>query len=302
MLDAPEHVRREAAGLERFADYMRSHGWNRSTVRSLPDVYDGYWFVQRVSIDQLHETVSFREGDWLLDVGSNTCWASNHFAVRGLHVIALDIATTELQGLYTADYFIDDDTSYFERVLGSMNAMPIASASLDYVYCCEVLHHNDTAGLRLAFEEAFRVLKPGGKLLVLNETLKTLRDPIGVHNEAVAEFDGHEHAHWAARYRWEAIRAGFATELLEPRYHEFFTDVLPAKPPAKSWRRRIRHELRSRRRLRRAYLHWTLNVVGGVQFGMIASKPAEDRTVAQPVLAAATRGLRDPRPPAAPPG
>ena len=59
-----------------------------------------------------------------------------------------------MQGLYTADYFIEDGTSYFERVLGSMNDMPIASNSLDYVYCCEVLHHNDSDGLRRTFEEA----------------------------------------------------------------------------------------------------------------------------------------------------
>ena len=86
---------------------------------------------------------------------------SNFFAVRGLNVVALDIATSELQGLYTADYFIDDGSSYFERVLGSMDDMPIASGSLDYVYCCEVLHHNDNETLRRTFEEASACCKPG---------------------------------------------------------------------------------------------------------------------------------------------
>ena len=59
-----------------------------------------------------------------------------------------------MQGLYTSDYFIEDGTSYFERVLGSMYDMPIASDSLDYVFCCEVLHHNDSESLRRTFEEA----------------------------------------------------------------------------------------------------------------------------------------------------
>ena len=116
-------------------------------------------------------------GRRVLDVGSNTCWAANHFAERGLRAIALDIATVELQGLYTADWFIEDGQVFFERVLGSMDAIPLASSSVDYVYCCEVLHHNDRDGLRRTFAEIFRVLRPGGRLLMVNETLKTLRDP-----------------------------------------------------------------------------------------------------------------------------
>src|SRR5436190_6345344 len=56
----PEHVKREAAGLERFADFMRSHGWDRDKVRQLPDIDDGYWYVQGASISQLAATVNFQ--------------------------------------------------------------------------------------------------------------------------------------------------------------------------------------------------------------------------------------------------
>src|SRR5689334_8667067 len=71
----PEHVKREAAGLERFADYMRSHGWDRDKIRHLPDIEDGYWYVQGASIKQLAAMMDFQPGQSLLDVGSNTCWA-----------------------------------------------------------------------------------------------------------------------------------------------------------------------------------------------------------------------------------
>ncbi len=289
--DPPDHVQREAAGLQRFADYMRADGWDRQRVRQLPNIQDGYWYVQGVSITQLLATVPFVPGQSLLDVGSNTCWASNYLAVRGLQVIALDIATAELQGLYTSDFFIEDGTSYFERVLGSMYDMPIASGSLDYVYCCEVLHHNDTGSLRATFEEAFRVLKPGGMLLVVNETLKTARDRVGVHVEAVEQFEGYEHAHWALRYRWEAVRAGFSTQLLEPRYHWFFHSPGFEKAPLTDSRRRARYELQSRPLGRRAYLAWVNHIAGHVSFGMLATKPARRRS-----LRSIARGLRDPRP------
>ena len=257
LVDPPEHVAREAAGLERFAEHMRADGWDRDRVRRLPDIDDGYWYVQRVSINQLAATVPFEPGQSLLDVGSNTCWASNFFARRGLKVVALDITTAELQGLYTPDYFIEDGTSYFERVVGSMYDMPVASATLDYVFCCEVLHHNDNESLRRTFEEGFRVLKPGGKLLVVNETLKTKRDPVGVHAEAVAQFEGYEHAHWALQYRGEAIRAGFVTRLIEPTYHWFFREPVPSEPPPLcDWRARAKYEARMRPLGRRAYLMW----------------------------------------------
>jgi len=273
MPDAPEHVRREAAGLERFAEYMRTDGWDRGRIKQLPNIEDGYWYVQARTMHQLLTTVHFQPDEWLLDVGSNTCWASNHFAVRGLNAIALDIATAEMQGLYTADYFIQDGVSYFERVLGSMYDIPMASESLDYVFCCEVLHHNDTASLRRTFQEAFRVLKPGGHLLVANETIKTLSDRQGVHTEGVEEFEGYEHAFWAAQYRWEAIRAGFSTRLLEPVYHPFFDGPSPEpRSTAVGSRARLRAELRKRPRGRRLFLMWLNHVRGSVQFNMVATK------------------------------
>jgi SAM-dependent methyltransferase len=275
--EPPQHIVAEAAGLERFAEQMRLEGWDRELVRRLPDLEHGYWYVQARSMHQLLTTVPFAPGQSIVDVGSNTCWAANHFAERGLRAIALDIATAELQGLYTADYFIADGHVFFERILGSMDAMPLASSSVDYVYCCQVLHHNDPAGLRRTFAEIFRVLRPGGRLLMVNETLKTLRDPHGVHDEGVEQYEGNEHAHWALRYRWEATRAGFQTEVTEPHYRAFFGDAelapAPATPPLMALGRRLGFALRSSGLARRAYLAWLNNVQGGVSMNMIATKP-----------------------------
>jgi SAM-dependent methyltransferase len=275
--EPPQYILAEAAGLERFAEQMRLEGWDRELVRRLPDLEHGYWYVQARSMHQLLTTVPFAPGQSILDVGSNTCWAANHFAERGLRAIALDIATAELQGLYTADYFIEDGHVFFERILGSMDAMPLASGSIDYVYCCQVLHHNDAAGLRRTFAEIFRVLRPGGRLLMVNETLKTMRDPHGVHDEGVEQYEGNEHAHWALRYRWEATRAGFQTEVAEPHYRAFFGDAelapTPGDTPLLALGRRLGFALRSRGLARRAYLAWLNNVRGGVSMNMIATKP-----------------------------
>src|SRR5262245_40896780 len=105
LYNPPEFVSKERAGLERFAEVMRKDGWGKDKIRSLPNVNDGYWYTQGTSLNQLMERIPFKPGERLLDVGSNTCWASNKFAERGLDVTALDIATTEMQGLKTAEYF-----------------------------------------------------------------------------------------------------------------------------------------------------------------------------------------------------
>jgi SAM-dependent methyltransferase len=146
------------------------------------------------------------------------------------------------------------------------------------VYCCEVLHHNDASGLRRTFAEIFRVLRPGGRLLMVNETLKTLRDPDGVDIDGVAQFDGYEHAHWALQYRWEATRAGFLTEVTEPHYKPFFGDAeLPARGEevgrAGELGHRAAESLRRHGIPRRAYLTWLNHVAGGVSMNMIATKP-----------------------------
>jgi SAM-dependent methyltransferase len=311
--DPPAHVVAEATGLERFAGQMRADGWDRASVRRLPEIESGYWYVQSRSMYQLLGSVQLLAGQTIVDVGSNTCWAANRFAERGLRVIALDIATTELQGLYTAEYFIDaDDGVFFERVLGSMDAMPLATASVDYVFCCEVLHHNDPAGLRRTFAEAFRVLRPGGRLLMVNETLRTLRDRSGIHTEGVDQFEGYEHAYWAARYRWEATRAGFFTEVTEPHYLAFFGDtdlhLETGTPPWRGAAEGLAFALRASTTARRAYLAWRNHVWGGVSMNMVATKPARfvgradgmssaerlARTAAAGVWSTARRRLRRP--------
>jgi uncharacterized protein len=301
--EPPEHVRKEAAGLERFAEQMRLEGWSREMVLELPDLEHGYWYVQARSMHQLLTTVPFLPGQSVLDVGSNTCWATNHFAERGLRAVALDIATPELQGLYTADWFIEDGRVFFERVLGSMDAIPLASSSVDYVYCCQVLHHNDVGSLRRTFAEIFRVLRPGGRLLVVNETLKTLSDPDGVHDEGVEQFEGYEHAHWAGRYRWEAARAGFLTTVTEPHYLPYFGDAQPLSDDRAGMRALARRLGFASRRLgiaRRAYLGWLNHVSGGVSLNMIATKPAryvgrhERMGAPERMLRSAAAGARQP--------
>ncbi len=216
--DPPDFVEREAAGLERFAETMRADGWDRERILGLPENEDqGYWQSQHLAMTHLLGNASFEPGQRLVDVGSNTCWASNIFAREGLDVIALDIATAQMQGLKTADWFIETGEVFFERMLSVMYDPALASESVDYVFCCEVLHHNDVDNLNRTLEELYRVLKPGGTLFVVNEPM---RFPLMLkrdHAEEVAEYEGNEHVHFFHQYLRAAQRAGFKVERPWPR-------------------------------------------------------------------------------------
>jgi SAM-dependent methyltransferase/uncharacterized protein YbaR (Trm112 family) len=279
--DPVAHVARETAGLERFAEVMRRDGWDGERIRSLPYVQDGYWFVQATSYNQLVAEVDFKPGERLLDVGSNTCWASNLFARHGLEVVALDIALTEMQGLRTADYFLEDDSAdgdgheavYFERLQSTMAEPALASATFDYVFCCEVLHHNSLPTLNATLRELHRVLKPGGKLLIINEPMRFPLNLKRSHAEDVADFEGFEHVYFFHQYYRAVRRAGFDPTILAPRYVQFWPG-LPEQVPARFTKaaEAFRRYVARTRVLRRSYLAWKTLVAGDVGLNMIATK------------------------------
>jgi SAM-dependent methyltransferase len=277
--DPPEFVVREAEGLGRFAQVMRRDGWDRERVLGLPyEEKQGYWFAQGTAMNQILATVDLPRGSTILDVGSNTCWASAILAERGLQVIALDIATHEMQGLRTAEWWFDSKNVFFERVLSVMFDPAIASASVDFVFCCEVLHHNDRRNLRRTFRELFRVLKPGGKLLVVNETLRTVRDPKLKPDKEVVEYEGYEHAFLRRTYVSAARRSGFEVELLGPWLHRPFRSepwtISPATSATESLRMALANAVRRGDRAKRAFLAYKAYLAGNTSLYMVATRPA----------------------------
>ena len=258
----PDFVTREAAGLERFADFMRASGWTPDDVLQLPYREDGYWYAQATAMHQMLGTpdLGLQPGMRILDVGSNTCWATAMLAERGLDAVALDIATAEMQGLKTADWWFEAKDVYFERVLGAMFDTNLRSESFDFVWCCEVLHHNHLENLRATLVELHRILKRGGGLLVVNEPLRTVADPKLHPGKEVAQFEGHEHAYLRRTYVSAAKAAGFDITLRGPWLHPLFRGdtfgITPQMSALTGARAALAHALRRSSTGRRLALAW----------------------------------------------
>jgi SAM-dependent methyltransferase len=277
MLDPSPEVSAEAEGLERFALEMRRDGWDRARVLSLPYDDSGYWWTQRRSMERLLETVPLMPGQSILDIGANTCWATATFARMGMYAVALDISMVEMQGLRTADWWFEDQDMYFERVLAEMSALPFATDSFDWVFCCEVLHHNDRRRMTGALREIHRVLRPGGSLLVMNEPLRWPTDLKRDHGVEVAEFAGNEHVYFFTEYLLMAWRAGFRRiRIDEPAFDLFYSqDPLHLTLEAGllgSLKLAVINVARQRLFIRRLYMWWRYLLGSEVSLQMICTK------------------------------
>jgi SAM-dependent methyltransferase len=276
-VEVPGFVTAEAAGLDRFVDTMHAYGWTRDDILELPNRADGYWFCQATAMQQTLATIAFEPGQSILDVGSNTCWASAMLAERGLDVTALDINANEMQGLRTADWWFEAKHVYFERVLGVMFDLPFADGVFDYVWCCEVLHHNHRSNLHRTMRELKRVLKPGGRVIVVNETCRSLRDPKFRPGHEVAQYEGYEHAFLPRTYARAARSAGLQVRLVYPWTVSLFApgtwELTPNTRVRQAAWWAVAHAFRRVPSLRRAALFYKHYFDGRAAFYMLATKP-----------------------------
>lgn len=133
---------------------------------SLPFIGGMWTEVARMfmlAFDALHLTGN----EMVLDVGAGQGWASRYFAAKGCHVFTTDIVDDEFYGLGRAWAIMDHANVYFEPMLADGERLPFPDNQFDVVFISTALHHFVEQGPFL--QQAHRVLKPGGRMMVSNE-------------------------------------------------------------------------------------------------------------------------------------
>jgi ubiquinone/menaquinone biosynthesis C-methylase UbiE/uncharacterized protein YbaR (Trm112 family) len=137
----------------------------------LPDVtgfdatFQEHWLPHIANFRQAVKKLKLKGNEKILDLGAGRCWTSKTFAKSGCQVVAFDILDDCVLGLGAADQLIDNNF-YFERAMGDMEKLPIKTGSFDVVFSTASIHHSD---ISKSIAEAARVLKPGGRLVLINE-------------------------------------------------------------------------------------------------------------------------------------
>jgi SAM-dependent methyltransferase len=190
---------RQLRGDPSFADLVRDAYLGRDVADSARRFFDSGEFeeVRRILGKNL-------EGASILDLGAGIGMASLAFAACGAgRVIALDPDPSDEVGRGAMARLAGQ--SEFEIADGFGEAIPLGDASVDIVYCRQVLHH--ARNLPQVLRECARVLKPGGILLACREHV--VDDDEQLHqflrDHPVNRLAGGESAYPLARYL-DAIR------------------------------------------------------------------------------------------------
>ena len=116
----------------------------------------------------LLNNVGINSTDVVLEIGCGIGRVGKHLAGRCRHWIGADVSPNMLK--FAAERLRDFSNVEFIELSGN-NLCPISDNSIDVVYCTVVFMHLESWDRYGYVEEAFRVLRPGGKLYVDNVNL-----------------------------------------------------------------------------------------------------------------------------------
>ena len=129
--------------------------------------YDAYFetkkgrYVWQVETDLMNQLIDIESGMRVLEIGSGTGIYSIPFAQQGCNVTGIDISG---EMLAIARQKVIEQQLNLDFIHMDANALHFSENTFERIYSMGVLDFVDD--LEHAFEQAYRVLKPGGKISI----------------------------------------------------------------------------------------------------------------------------------------
>jgi len=123
----------------------------------------------------------------ILDVGSGSAWAAKYFISKNISVTSLDISKENVSK--AKKYF--NDSKHTQLVADSFQ-LSIKDNSYEIVIASEIIEH--VIYPKEFIEELFRVVKPGGKLIITTPYKEKLRYYLCIHCNKKTPVHAHIHS------------------------------------------------------------------------------------------------------------
>jgi ubiquinone/menaquinone biosynthesis C-methylase UbiE len=147
------------AALMQVLHNIAAHPWVYDRIQTLAG--------QRQVLDRMSKRTAAISAEIVVDVGGGTGASRKLWPVSSRY-ICLDIEMPKLAGFRSK---VPDGLG----ILSDATQMPIVTGSVDVLMCMAVVHHLTDAMLEQVFDEALRVLKVGGHLILLDPVLNRQR-------------------------------------------------------------------------------------------------------------------------------
>ena len=130
----------------------------------------------------------------VIDIGSGNGWAAQELVAHCGRFAAIDISERNLKtinSIINQNASIPNRDNFFAIQADAMN-MPFANNSIDYIISCEVIEHLPDP--KRFIDEAFRVLKPDGKIIISTPYKEKIRNDLCIHCNKLTPRNSHLHS------------------------------------------------------------------------------------------------------------